>query len=141
MSRKNVILVTGAAGFIGFHLTKRLLEMGEEVVGVDNLNPYYDVSLKKTRLKILEYADGFTFYREDLENLDALKGIFRTHPISKVCNLAAQAGVRHSLKDPFSYERSNLKGFLNLMELSREYGPVCLFLLGLREEHQSPLQH
>jgi len=122
MSRKNVILVTGAAGFIGFHLTKRLLEMGEEVVGVDNLNPYYDVSLKKTRLKILEYADGFTFYREDLENLDGLKGIFRTHPISKVCNLAAQAGVRHSLKDPFSYERSNLKGFLNLMELSREYG-------------------
>ncbi|MBW2065583.1 MAG: NAD-dependent epimerase [Deltaproteobacteria bacterium] len=121
MSRKNEILVTGAAGFIGFHLTKRLLESGEDVIGVDNLNDYYDVSLKKARLEILETYDGFTFYKKDMEEREGLRMIFERHRVSRVCNLAAQAGVRHSLKDPFSYERSNLLGFLNLMELVREH--------------------
>ncbi|MBW1998267.1 MAG: NAD-dependent epimerase [Deltaproteobacteria bacterium] len=120
MSRNNAILITGAAGFIGFHVAKKLLENGEDVIGLDNLNNYYDVSLKRARLEILESHDGFTFYKEDLENLEGMRRVFQNHRVSRVCNLAAQAGVRHSLKDPFSYERSNLLGFLNLMELVRE---------------------
>ncbi len=116
-----VILVTGAAGFIGFNLSKRLLEEGRCVVGIDNMNDYYDVRLKEARLKLLEPFGKFTFYREDIQNLPVLKDIFSRHNIDKVCNLAAQAGVRHSLKDPFSYQRSNLEGFLNLLELAREH--------------------
>jgi len=115
------ILVTGAAGFIGFHLSKKLLEMGERVVGVDNLNSYYDVNLKKARLEILKSNNNFGFYKEDIQNLDGLKDIFRQHQVEIICNLAAQAGVRHSLKDPFSYQKSNLEGFLNLLELARKY--------------------
>jgi len=115
------ILVTGAAGFIGFHLSKKLLEMGERVVGVDNLNSYYDVNLKKARLEILKSDNNFGFYKEDIQNLDGLKDIFKQHQVEIICNLAAQAGVRHSLKDPFSYQKSNLEGFLNLLELARKY--------------------
>ena len=115
------ILVTGAAGFIGFHLSRRLLEKGESVVGVDNLNEYYDVSLKKARLEILKSFENFIFHKEDIQNLKALKDIFSQHRVDIICNLAAQAGVRHSLKDPFSYQRSNLEGFLNLLEIARRY--------------------
>lgn len=115
------ILVTGAAGFIGFHLTRKLLERGNQVIGVDNLNPYYDVTLKKARLDRLKPLNGFFFYKEDIQNLSGLKEIFQKHSIDRVCNLAAQAGVRYSLKDPFSYQKSNLEGFLNLLELAREY--------------------
>ena len=115
------ILVTGAAGFIGFHLTRKLLERGNQVIGVDNLNPYYDVTLKKARLDRLRPLNGFFFYKEDIQNLSGLKKIFQKHSIDRVCNLAAQAGVRYSLKDPFSYQKSNLEGFLNLLELAREY--------------------
>lgn len=122
MSRREESLVTGAAGFIGFHVTKSLLEDGEEVIGVDNLNDYYDVNLKKARLKILQSYEKFRFYRVTLEDMNGLREIFRNWNVARVCNLAAQAGVRHSLRDPFSYERSNLQGFLNLMELIREYG-------------------
>jgi UDP-glucuronate 4-epimerase len=114
------VLVTGAAGFIGFHLSKRLLEMGKDVVGVDNLNSYYDVSLKKRRLELLKPYKNFTFYRMDIQDLSGLKDVFKRHDIGLVCNLAAQAGVRHSLKDPFSYEESNLKGFLNLLEMAKQ---------------------
>jgi UDP-glucuronate 4-epimerase len=114
-------LVTGAAGFIGFHLCKKLLEAGNRVIGVDNLNKYYDVSLKNARLDILKPYEEFTFYKENIQNLSGLKGIFQRHPIHRVCNLAAQAGVRYSLKDPFAYNKSNLEGFLNLLELAREY--------------------
>lgn len=114
------ILVTGAAGFIGFHLSKKLLEMGERVVGIDNLNSYYDVNLKKARLEILKSDNNFRFYKEDIQNLDGLKDIFKQHQVEIICNLAAQAGVRHSLKDPFSYQKSNLEGFLNLLELARK---------------------
>ncbi|UCF58213.1 MAG: NAD-dependent epimerase/dehydratase family protein [Deltaproteobacteria bacterium] len=116
------ILVTGAAGFIGFHLSRKLLETGNRVVGVDNLNEYYDVSLKKARLDLLRPYEDFVFYREDIQNLSGLKEIFHKHSIGRICNLAAQAGVRHSLKDPFSYQKSNLEGFLNLLEMGREYG-------------------
>ena len=115
------ILVTGAAGFIGFHLSKKLLEMGHAVVGIDNLNSYYDVNLKKARLEILKPHRGFSFYKTDIEDLEALREILRDNSVDKICNLAAQAGVRHSLKDPFSYQKSNLEGFLNLLELAREY--------------------
>jgi UDP-glucuronate 4-epimerase len=119
MTDKRPILVTGAAGFIGFHLSRKLLDMGETVVGVDNMNPYYDVSLKRSRLEILRPYSGFTFYEKDIQDLEALQGIFDEHDMGVICNLAAQAGVRHSLKDPFSYQRSNLEGFLNLLELAR----------------------
>jgi UDP-glucuronate 4-epimerase len=115
------ILVTGAAGFIGFHLARKLLERGNQVIGVDNLNPYYDVTLKKARLDRLKPLNGFFFFQEDIQNLSGLKEIFQKHSIDRVCNLAAQAGVRYSLKDPFSYQKSNLEGFLNLLELAREY--------------------
>jgi UDP-glucuronate 4-epimerase len=115
------ILVTGAAGFIGFHLSRKLLEKGNRVIGVDNLNPYYDVTLKKARLDRLKPLQDFFFYEEDIQNLSGLKEIFQKHSIGRVCNLAAQAGVRHSLKDPFSYQKSNLEGFLNLLELARAH--------------------
>jgi UDP-glucuronate 4-epimerase len=115
------ILVTGAAGFIGFHLTRKLLEKGNQVIGVDNLNPYYDVALKRARLDRLKPFNSFSFFQEDIQNLSGLKEIFQKHSIGRVCNLAAQAGVRYSLKDPFSYQKSNLEGFLNLLELAREY--------------------
>ncbi|RLC23023.1 MAG: protein CapI, partial [Deltaproteobacteria bacterium] len=116
------VLVTGAAGFIGFHVSRRLLDSGTPVVGVDNLNPYYDVSLKKSRLGILEAHDGFTFHHEDIQDLSAMRRIFRDASPDRICNLAAQAGVRYSLEDPFSYQKSNLEGFLNLLELAREFG-------------------
>lgn len=118
----HTFLVTGAAGFIGFHLCGKLLEAGNQVIGVDNLNPYYDVSLKRARLDLLRSQKDFHFYKEDIENLSGLKEIFKRHAIGRICNLAAQAGVRHSLKDPFSYQKSNLQGFLNLLELAREHG-------------------
>lgn len=101
--------------------------MGHKVVGVDNLNRYYDVNLKTSRLEILKSFRNFMFHREDIQDLGALKDIFRQSHIDIICNLAAQAGVRYSLKDPFSYQKSNLEGFLNLLELAREY-PVKNFV-------------
>jgi UDP-glucuronate 4-epimerase len=115
------ILVTGAAGFIGFHLSRKLLEKGYRVIGLDSMNEYYDVSLKKSRLEILKPYPDFVFYKEDIQNLSGLKKIFQTHAIDRICNLAAQAGVRYSLENPFSYQKSNLEGFLNLLEIAREY--------------------
>ena len=115
-------LITGTAGFIGFHLCKKLLETGHRVIGIDNLNDYYDISLKKARLNILNPHEKFTFYKEDIQNLSGLRSIFKSHSIDRICNLAAQAGVRYSLKDPFAYSRSNLEGFLNILELAKDYG-------------------
>ena len=120
LDKDQTTLVTGAAGFIGFHLSKKLLETGNRVIGLDNLNPYYDVSLKKARLEHLKSHEEFIFYHGDIEDLPQLKKIFQDHPIGRVCNLAAQAGVRHSLIDPFSYQKSNLEGFLNMLEVARE---------------------
>jgi UDP-glucuronate 4-epimerase len=115
------ILVTGAAGFIGFHLSKRLLAENHHVIGVDNLNDYYDVRLKNERLKQLENNDKFTFYKVDLADSEGLNEIFERHPISIVINLAAQAGVRYSLTHPHSYVHSNLVGFVNILEACRHY--------------------
>ena len=115
------ILVTGAAGFIGFHLSKRLLAENHHVIGVDNLNDYYDVRLKNERLKQIENNDKFTFYKVDLADSEGLNEIFERHPISIVINLAAQAGVRYSLTHPHSYVHSNLVGFVNILEACRHY--------------------
>ena len=106
-------LVTGAAGFIGFHLTRRLLDRGCSVIGLDNLNDYYEVSLKEERLRLLA-CDNFYFYKADLADKKALDDIFATHTIDYVINLAAQAGVRYSIDNPYAYLQSNLVGFLNI---------------------------
>ena len=124
---QHTILVTGAAGFIGFHTANALLEKGARVIGIDNLNTYYDVSLKKARLAQLTSHDNFTFYHENINNFDALKKIFSQNQIDKICNLAAQAGVRYSIENPFTYEESNIKGFLNLLEMARQF-PVHNFV-------------
>ena len=110
------LLVTGAAGFIGFHLCRRLLSEGHEVAGLDNLNPYYDVSLKEARLQQLQDAPGFTFHRVSLEDRPAMEAIFAGRSFDAVINLAAQAGVRYSLVNPHSYIDSNVVGFLNILE-------------------------
>jgi UDP-glucuronate 4-epimerase len=115
------ILVTGAAGFIGFHLSKRLLAHNYHVIGVDNLNEYYDVRLKRERLKILETNENFKFYKVDLADQESLIKIFEHHTIPIVINLAAQAGVRYSLINPHSYVQSNLVGFVNILEACRNY--------------------
>ena len=114
-------LVTGAAGFIGFHVSRALLERGDRVLGLDNLNDYYDVSLKEARLHLLQDYESFTFYKEDLANREGLTKVFEQNKIQLVCNMAAQAGVRYSLENPFAYERSNLEGFLNIIHLSQEH--------------------
>ena len=114
-------LVTGAAGFIGFHVSRALLERGDRVLGLDNLNAYYDVSLKEARLRLLQDNEQFTFYPEDLANREGLTKVFKQNRIQVVCNMAAQAGVRYSLVNPFAYQSSNLQGFLNIIHLSQEH--------------------
>jgi UDP-glucuronate 4-epimerase len=117
---KNV-LVTGAAGFIGYHLTKRLLGAGVSVTGVDNMNSYYDVSLKETRLEHLKSYERFRFFLTDLTDLNGLEAIFKSGEFDVVVNLAAQAGVRYSLKNPHAYVNSNLVGFINILECCRNF--------------------
>ncbi len=117
------VLVTGAAGFIGFHLCQRLLTRGDEVVGLDNLNHYYDVSLKQDRLAQLEQKSSFSFYKLDLANQPEIAQLFAENSFDVVVNLAAQAGVRYSLKNPHAYVDSNLVGFTNILEGCR-YGKV-----------------
>jgi UDP-glucuronate 4-epimerase len=110
------ILVTGAAGFIGFHLSRRLLERGDEVVGLDNLNPYYDVTLKEARLSLLEKHGAFRFIRADIADRKAMAALFEAERFDIVVNLAAQAGVRYSLENPHAYVESNITGFMNVLE-------------------------
>ncbi len=117
----NHVLVTGAAGFIGFHLSRRLLDNGVQVVGLDNLNDYYDVNLKRDRLKQLEAREGFTFAQIDLADRAAMDNLFSRKPFDVVVNLAAQAGVRYSLKNPHAYVDANIVGFVNLLECCRHH--------------------
>jgi UDP-glucuronate 4-epimerase len=115
------VLVTGAAGFIGFHVCLRLLRRGDDVVGLDNLNSYYSVELKEARLRQLETFKGFHFYQLDVAHREDLKGLFGREAPQRVVNLAAQAGVRHSLTDPQDYVASNLVGFANILEGCRHH--------------------
>ncbi len=113
----NKILITGAAGFIGFHLSKALLQDGNNsITGIDNLNDYYDVNLKLARLKLLDQHNNFTFIKADLADRAAIEDIFRLGLFDTVVNLAAQPGVRYSLKNPYSYIDSNIVGFTNILE-------------------------
>jgi UDP-glucuronate 4-epimerase len=116
------ILVTGAAGFIGFHLSKRLLEEGHSIIGIDSLNEYYDVQLKKNRLTLLESMGGFTFLQLDLADREGMEDLFSKHRFERVVNLAAQAGVRYSLTNPHIYIDSNITGFLHVLEGCRHHG-------------------
>lgn len=110
------VLVTGAAGFIGFHLCTRFLERGDEVVGVDNLNDYYDVRLKQSRLARLEPYEKFEFLRLELSDTTAVEELFKEHDFDRVVHMAAQAGVRYSLEHPHVYVQSNVVGFMNILE-------------------------
>ena len=115
------ILVTGSSGFIGFHLCNRLLQEGSEVFGIDNMNQYYNVKLKKDRLNILNKQKNFHFKKLDITNLKKLEYIFRDFKPNKVINLAAQAGVRYSLENPHTYIDSNINGFMNVLECCRHF--------------------
>ena len=115
------VLVTGAAGFIGYHLSLRLLEAGCRVTGIDNLNDYYDVGLKKARLKQLTAFEKFSFCPEELSDYKSVDAVFRRFDFDVVVNLAAQAGVRYSLENPHAYVESNIVGFVNILECCRHH--------------------
>ena len=116
------ILVTGAAGFIGYHTSERLLARGDEVVGLDNVNDYYDPTLKEARLARLASKPGFRLFRMELSDRDGVERLFREERFDRVINLAAQAGVRYSITNPHAYIESNLVGFINILEGCRHHG-------------------
>lgn len=118
---KKIYLVTGAAGFIGMHVSKKLLELGCTVIGLDNMNDYYDVRLKSARLDVLKKHDRFTFYQVDLAEKSTLEALFSENRVNVVINLAAQAGVRYSIENPEVYIQSNIVGFLNILENCRHH--------------------
>lgn len=115
------LLITGAAGFIGFHLSQKLLEEDYQVIGIDNLNDYYDPGLKNARLEILCSHNNFSFHKVDLKDKAEIDNIFETYKPTHVVNLAAQAGVRYSIENPYAYVDSNLIGFMNILEACRNY--------------------
>lgn len=115
------VLVTGAAGFIGSHVVQKLCDRGDEVVGVDNLNDYYDVSLKEARLKRLTHYNNFKFIRLELADRDSVAQLFKDHDFQRVIHLAAQAGVRYSIDNPHAYIESNINGFINILEGCRHH--------------------
>ncbi len=116
------ILVTGAAGFIGFYVAQALLDRGDEIIGFDNLNSYYDPALKVARLHVLERHRGFSFVKGGLEHEEAVRGVFERFAPERVVHLAAQAGVRYSIQAPHAYIQSNIVGFLNILEACRAQG-------------------
>lgn len=138
------VLVTGPAGFIGMHVARRMLECGDEVVGVDNLSDYYDVSLKRSRLEQLKPYPAFRFFKIDIADSAAASALFREERFERVINLAAQAGVRYSLKNPHSYIQSNIVGFTNILEGCRHNGVQHLVHASssrrLRREYQAAVQ-
>ena len=113
------ILVTGAAGFIGHAVSTRLIQRGERVIGIDNLNDYYDPALKSARLANLNALDGFGFEQMDVSDADRVKALVQDNGVQRIIHLAAQAGVRYSIENPFAYQKSNLEGHLSLLEASR----------------------
>jgi len=116
------LLLTGTAGFIGFHAAKKFLSLGYEVVGIDNLNDYYDVALKKSRLDLLEKEPGFIFFRQDLADRGAMGEILKNFKLDRIVHLGAQAGVRYSLSNPHAYIDSNVVGTMNILEAARLQG-------------------
>ena len=124
---EDTILVTGAAGFIGFHVARHLLSSGRRVVGLDLVNDYYDPALKEARLAVLKRERSFSFVKSDLADREATKALFAQHRFSIVIHLAAQAGVRYSLENPHAYADANIEGFLNVLEGCRHHG--CRHLL------------
>ena len=147
------ILITGCAGFIGFHLTKFLTSKKISIIGIDNLNNYYDVNLNKNRLKLLKENKKFTFYKTDILNKQKLNNIVRKNKIKIIVHLAAQAGVRYSIENPKTYHKNNLEGFFNILEISKEnkikhlifastssvYGESSNFPLNENENTSKPL--
>ncbi|AYA75532.1 hypothetical protein DOE78_08790 [Bacillus sp. Y1] len=121
MTKSKTFLITGCAGFIGFHLSKQLLSKNNIVIGVDNLNSYYEVNLKQARLKLLKEYKNFTFELCSIEDKEAMEKIFLQGQIDIVINLAAQAGVRYSIENPYTFIESNVVGFLNILECCRNY--------------------
>src|SRR5450756_2299187 len=119
-------LVTGSAGFIGYHVARALLDHGARVVGLDNFNDYYSPALKHDRDRELRRYPNFVSVAADLADLPALEALFIAHRPQKICHLAAQAGVRYSMVNPFAYQKSNLEGFLNLLELAKRFPPERL---------------
>ena len=115
------ILLTGAAGFIGMHVASKLLKRGDSVIGIDNLNSYYDPELKKERLKLLNNFERFNFKKIDISDADEIKNIFSKHKFDRVVHMAAQAGVRYSIENPSEYIKSNLLGFANIIEIGRAH--------------------
>ena len=115
------ILITGIAGFIGSHLARNLLTRGDKILGIDNISDYYDVNLKYDRLNILKKYKNFIFEKIDISNYSDLEKIIKKHKVSKICHLAAQAGVRYSLEAPMEYIKSNIVGHLNMLEICRNY--------------------
>ncbi|WP_170075516.1 NAD-dependent epimerase [Paraclostridium dentum] len=118
---KETILVTGSSGFIGYHLIKNLIKRGYKVVGIDNMNDYYDISIKKNRLKLLKEYDNYEFFKIDLQEKEKIERLFEKYKFQYVVNLAAQAGVRYSIENPYAYVDSNLIGFVNILEACRNY--------------------
>lgn len=121
-NQQPAILVTGVAGFIGFHVANRLLDRGEHIIGLDNINDYYDVRLKEARLAQLKTRERFTFVKLDLADRQGMRNLFAGNTIRRVVHLAAQAGVRYSLVNPHAYTESNIEGFMNILEGCRHAG-------------------
>lgn len=121
LNTNKAYLITGAAGFIGYFLSKRLLEQGCRVIGIDNINNYYDPKLKESRLEILNKYENFSFHKVDLKDKASLDNTFETYKPTHIINLAAQAGVRYSIENPYAYVDSNLIGFMNILEACRSF--------------------